>query len=53
MPKVKIDPFKKPTRHGAISLCHELNKTNPQERWTVILAGNCYVPDYDELKEAK
>ena len=50
--KAKIDFFKKPTRHGAAIRCHELNKTNPQERWTVISAGNCYVPDYGEFKEA-
>lgn len=53
MTKAKIDFFKKPTRYGAASRCHELNKANLQERWTVISAGLCYVPDYDELKEAK
>lgn len=51
--KAKIDAFKKPTRHGAAILCHELNKVNPQERWTVISAGNCYVPNYDERKEVQ
>ena len=54
MTKAKIHSFKKPTRHGAAILCHELNKANPQERWTVISAGNDYVPDYDERrKESK
>ena len=51
--KAKMDLFKKPTRHGAASRCHELNKANPQERWTVISAGNCYIPDYNKQKDAK
>ena len=46
--KAKIDPFKEPTRHGASKHCHVLNKANPQERWIVISAGNCYVPNYNE-----
>ena len=50
MTKTKIDTFKKPTRHGAASLCHELNKANPKERWTVISAGNGYVPNYGERR---
>lgn len=54
MTKAKIAPFKEPTRHGAASFCHELNKANPQERWSVISAGNCYVPNYNEkIKGAK
>lgn len=47
--KAKIDLFREPTRHGAASRCHDLNKVNPQERWTVISAGYSYVPDYDEI----
>lgn len=37
-----------PTRWGAERRCHDLNKWNPQERWTVRPSGIRYVPDYNE-----
>lgn len=37
-----------PTRWGAEMRCHDLNKWNPQERWTVRPFGFRYVPDYNE-----
>ena len=38
-----------PTRFGAARRCHDLNKWNPQERWTVRSARRRYVPNYNEL----
>lgn len=37
-----------PTRWGAARRCHDLNKWNPQERWTVRPCGIRYVPNYNE-----
>lgn len=44
--KSEISSF--PTRWGAAMRCHDLNKWNPQERWTVRPFGIRYVPDYNE-----
>lgn len=44
--KSEISSF--PTRWGAASRCHDLNKWNPRERWTVRPCGIRYVPDYNE-----
>jgi hypothetical protein len=40
-----------PTRWGAAKRSHDLNKWNPQERWTVRLAVRRYVPNYNEQYE--
>lgn len=37
-----------PTRWGAASRCHDLNKWDPKERWTVKPFGIRYVPYYNE-----
>lgn len=41
------------TRHGAAARCHELNKRNRNQRWTVRPCGFKYVPDYYELQATK
>lgn len=42
------------TRRGAARRCHDLNKWNPQERWTVKPLGYHYLPDryIEQAKEA-
>lgn len=37
-----------PTRWGAERRCHDLNKLEPQERWTVSPSVVRYVPDHNE-----
>lgn len=37
------------TRWGAAKRCHDLNKWNPNERWTVKSRGEIYIPNYAEL----
>lgn len=37
-----------PTRWGASIRCHDLNKWNLQERWTVRPCGIQHVPEYNE-----
>lgn len=44
----KSEISSRPTRWGAARRCHDLNKLNPQERWTVRSAGRRYVPNYNE-----
>ena len=41
------------TRDGAERRCHNLNQTNPNERWTVRSSGRMYVPNYNELQEKR
>lgn len=41
------------TRCGSARRCHDLNKLNPQERWTVRPFGIRYVPVYNEQKKER
>ena len=41
------------TKYGAANRCHELNKRNRNQRWTVRPCGFKYVPDYYELQAMK